>query len=244
MKRITIETVGRVDVRRLAITLCVLLLAIAACGDEGGTADTTELAGDAGTATTANGSSADTGVEAEATDPESSDDGAANRGLPPGGTGTVTIDGETIESEWVGNCEIDETFDPRPGDLDLTASLGGGLQAFFLEISNQELMMGGDEPYTYLQFRPGLQIRDDSGSIVNYEALYVTGPEGEWYEDADGALAFMFAQGGEPETDPLAGPPLILEEGRATGSFALDGAGTPIEVSYDLTFVDPVDCSL
>lgn len=156
----------------------------------------------------------------------------------------MTIDGETIESDWVGNCEIDETFDPQPGDLDLTASLDGDLQALFLEISNQELMMGSAERYAYMQFRPGLQIRDDSGNIVNYETLYVTGPDGEWYEDTDGALAFTLARGEEPEVDPLDRPPLALEEGRATRSFTLKGAGEPIDVAYDLAFLDPVDCSL
>lgn len=236
-----VRTVERSDVRRLAITLSVLLVAVAACGGGDGASDPSGTVGAGAAETTA---VAGSGGEAEAPDPEPSDRGDANRGLPPGGTGTVTIDGEAIESQWVGNCEIDEMFDPQPGDLDLTASLGGGLQALFLEISNRELMMGGDEPYAYVQFRPGLQIRDDSGDIANYETVYVTGPEGEWYEDTDGALAFTFAQGREPEVDPLDAPPLALEDGRATGSFTLEGSGGPIDVSYDLDFVDPVDCSL
>ena len=242
----TSTATGRLELsnlRRMAISLCVLSFAIAGCGGEDGAADPAEPTGDARTDTTSEGAFTQADDESQAPDADRSGDGPPN-GLPPGGTGTVVVDGETIEARWVGNCEIDEMFDPHPEDLDLTASLDGGLQALFLEVSNQELMFGGDEPYAYVQVRPGLQIRDDSGSMVNYESVYVTGPEGEWYEDTDGVLAFTFAQGGEPESDPLDSPPLVLEDGRATGSFALDGSGEPVEVSYDLNFIDPVDCSL
>ena len=245
MTSTTKGTLERVDLRRMSISLCVLLLTIPGCGGDDGAVDSVDAAGDTRTdTTTSDGALPETDDESEAPAADRSGDGTSSRGLPPGGTGTVVVDGETFDTHWVGNCEIDEMFDPHPEDLDLTASLDGGLQALFLEISNQELMLGGDEPYAYVQVRPGLQIRDDSGSIVNYEAVYVTGPNGEWYEDADGALAFTFAQGREPEADPLDSPPLALEGDRATGSFALDGPGEPIEVSYDLNFVDPVDCSL
>jgi hypothetical protein len=229
------------------MVVCVLALVLTACGGDGDTDEPTTAA-DGGVSETevddgSNDAAPDEDDGSDDSDSESSVGGNSNSGLPPGGTGTVTIDGETIESEWVGNCEIDEMFDPQPGDLDLTASLGGGLNALFLEISHLSLPLGED-PYEYLQFRAELQLRNESGNYANDEAVYVTGPDGEWYEDTDGVLAFTLAGGGEAETAPLEVAPLVLEDGRATGSLTLEGADGPINVSYDLNYIEAVDCSL
>lgn len=235
--------------RRMLMMLCALTMVTTACGSGDETAAT-----DATTATdTTAGGSVDTDQPAVTTheagsdnddDAGSNDGGNGARGLPPGGTGTVTINGEVIDSEWVGNCEIDEMFDPQPGDLDLTASLGGGLDALFLEIGTLSIAMGA-EPYEYLQFRPSLQLRDESGSYSSAETIFVTGPEGEWYEDGDGLVAFTLARDAEPEKEPIPEPPLVLEDGRARGAFTMESeGGDPIDVSFDLEYVDAVDCSL
>lgn len=231
--------------RRTLTTLCVLALVLAACGgDDGATDPDSALEGDDSGAAVENGSGEDDTNDTETPDTQPSDDGGSAQGLPPGGSGTVTIDGETLEPEWVGNCLIDETFDPQPGDLDLTASFGG-LDALFLEISNDEVTeFMGPVPFEYVRLGAELQLRTESGDYASHEQAFVTGPDGNWYA-ADGPETIAALGGGnEPEGGPLDTPPLVLEDGRVSGSFTLEGNGEPIEVSYDLTYKDPVDCSL
>lgn len=224
---------------RLLTTLAVLALLLAACG---GTADS-----ETGADSTGGESSQSTPADDEPATPSTqapseggSDGGSASSGLPPGGTGTVTVDGETIESEWVGNCMIDEQFDPQPGDLDLTAGLGG-IQALFLEISNQQLAMGA-EPFEYTQLRASMQLRDDSGQMATFEDLIFVGTqEGTWYEDADSAAAVMLARGEEPDKAPLDEAPMVLSGNNITGTVTFEEGAV---VSFDLDFIEPVDCSL
>ena len=229
---------------RMITAVCLLALVLAACGgaDSGDTA--TSSPGATTPQETTNNGATDTTEPTKDEEPE--DQGSqsgSSSGLPPGGTGTVTIGGETIESTWVGNCMIDEQFDPQPGDLDLTASLGG-IEALFLEISNMSLALGGD-PVEFLQVRASMQLRSDSGEMALYDdVVYVQAPDGSWYEDADGAAGFTIARGETPEGDPVTPAPLVLDGDRATGTVMLDDGSGPVEVAYDLTVAEPVDCSL
>lgn len=223
--------------RKTLVLACALVLLLAACGGSDSTTDTTigSSSDDSGSPDT---EASETTV---APDEADSDNGDSSGGLPSGGTGTVTVDGETIESDWVGNCIIDEQFDPHPDDLDLTASLGGGLNALFLEISNQSLAMGAD-PFEYVQLRASMQLRDDSDQIASYDdVVFIGTPDGTWYEDADGAAVFTLARGEQPENAPLAVAPMVLSGSNVTGEVTF-GDGTV--VSFDLDFVEAVDCSL
>lgn len=215
--------------------LAAVTMASTACGgsaatgsDSSGTAQTPATAPDAGT-----------------DQPTPEDDGPSIGGLPPGGTGTITIDGETIDSPWVGNCQIDEQFDPSPGDLDISAGLGDGIEALFLEINQRETVgVPPDAAYDYLQFRPELQLRGETGSYESFDAgPFVTGPDGTWYLDDIGNVPMLLASELEHDGVPLDVAPVDIDGDQVSGRVTFAGADGPVEVSYDLTITEPVDCS-
>ncbi|MGD2061527.1 MAG: hypothetical protein PVF87_11710, partial [Acidimicrobiia bacterium] len=127
---------------RFLVTFCVLALLISACGSEGESEEPDTGSDNPPTTSTPNAADEDTTTDGQTGDEDSGaqDDTTGAQGLPPGGTGTVTLDGEKIEPAWVGSCLIDEQFDPQPGDLDVNVSLDGGLEALFLEVSMNETM--------------------------------------------------------------------------------------------------------
>lgn len=217
--------------------LVALVLVVAACGGDSGGSDDGEPAG------TSDASTTDETPQTQPPDTEGSDDPGSAGGLPPGGTGTVTIDGETIDAEWVGNCMIDEQFDPHPDDLDLTASLGSGIDALFVRVSYQEApagLMGG--------FNAEIQRRGDDGEFDFYEMTndYLLAPDGNWYQDDDGALMVQLLTGRDLEAEPLAEAPISIEGDRLTGTvaMAMEGSTEAIDVSFDLEVAEAVDCSL
>lgn len=231
--------------RRVLTTLCIALL-ISACGSNGGS---TEPEADLDNPpTTANPDAGDQGDPADEGGPSGSKDNSDGAGgLPRGGTGTVTLDGETIEPAWVGNCQIDEQFDPQPGDLDVNVSLDGGLEALFLEVSTRDTVGVPEESsYTYTQFGPELQLRSESGSFVSYEPAgsFVTGPDGTWYLDKVGNVPMALAVDIEHQGEALDEPPIVINGDSLTGAVTFDGTDGPIEVTFDLTIAESVDCSL
>lgn len=229
--------------RRILIALCITALIVGACGSEG---ESPEAEPDSDTSATP--TTQEAGNEQEGGgQTDSQDNSDSGGGLPPSGSGTVTLDGETFEPAWVGNCQIDEQFDPQPGDLDVNVSLYGGLEALFLEISMSDVMgVPSEDSYTYTLFRPELQLRSESGSFVSYEpeGRFVTGPDGTWYLDEVGNVPMALAVDVEHEGVMLDEPPLVIDGDNVTGSVTFEGADGPVEVSFDLTLTDPVDCSL
>lgn len=226
---------------RTTITaVCLLALVLAACGG----ADSDSSAADSPADTAATDSETPEATEPSGGDEEEPSDDSGSSGLPPGGTGTVTVAGETIEASTVLNCTIDPQFDPQPGDLDLTAALGQGIDALFLELSNIDLPMGPDS-VPYVQVRASMQLTDSSGVRQLYEdVVYAQGADGSWYEDADGTVGFTIARGEMPEATPLGFTPWQLDGDQASGNVMLDAGSGPVEVTYDLEVADPVDCSL
>lgn len=220
--------------KQLAMAL-VLALVTVACGSED--------SGDPGEATDVT-SVAERSTEstAESSSEPDSQEPSAPQGLPPGGTGRVTVDGTAIDSEWVGNCLIDEMFDPHPDDLDLTAGLGSGIDALFVEIFNEEVGSG-----LMTSFNVELQRRGDDG-YVNYEMVtdYVKAPDGNWYQDEDGALSMQLMTGRDIESEPLSEPPITIADRRVTGGVTLqdDSGSEMLDVTFDLGIVEAVDCSL
>ena len=236
---------------RFVSVVCMMALIAGACGSEGGSTEPDTESNNSPTTVSTNSpstsASADTGSAGdEGGQAESNDPGSA-AGLPPGGTGTVTIDGETIEPAWVGNCAIDEQFDPQPGDLDVSVSLDGGLEALFLEVYMiEEMGVTPEDSYISTNFRPELQLRSESGSYVSYEppGYLVTGPDGTWYLDEIGNVSMALARGTEHGGVVLSEPPIVIDGDRLTGAVALEGDDGPIQVTFDLTITAPVDCSL
>ncbi len=225
--------------RRTITAVCMLALVLAACG--GGDSDSPATSGPADTAATDSGTP-DTTNPSGGGEVDPPDD--APSGLPEGGTGTVTVGGETIESSTVLNCLIDPQFDPLPGDLDLTAALGQGLDALFVQIANIDLPLGPDAA-PYLQVIASMQLTDSSGNRQLYDdVVYAQGADGSWYVDEDGALGFTIARGDTPDATPLDFVPWELDGNQATGTVMLDAGSGPVEVTFDLEVVDPVDCSL
>jgi len=224
--------------RRVLPLLCVLILIVAACGGDSG--EGASVATTVPESQTDQTTAPDTQADSAGTDEGSSDQGSA-QGLPPGGTGTVTIDGETIEAQWVGNCIIDEVFDPHPDDLDLVAALDGGLNAIFIEVSFREVADG-----LVMQFRPEVQRQGDDGSYATYEAegQYMLAPDGTWYLDTDGGLFVALFSGQPHEATALDEAPVVVDGGSIRGSVPLQSESGTVEVSFDLTYVEPVDCSL
>lgn len=224
---------------------------VGACGSEGDSAEPDADQDNPPTTVATNAPSDEESMDAGGTDDGSqsgsNDNSDAAQGLPPGGSGTVTLNGETIEPAWVGNCQIDEQFDPQPGDMDINVSLDGGLEALFLEISMSDVMgVPADASYTYTLFRPELQLRSESGNFVNYEPIgrFVTGPDGTWYLDEVGNVPMALAVEVEHEGVVLEEPPLVIDGDNLTGAVTFEGDDGPIEVAFDLTITDPVDCSL
>ncbi len=223
-----------------------LALVASACAGDGGSVVQPESAPatSAGSETTVVAASPDTTGGAA----DSPDEQGAPAGFPPGGDGTVVVDGETFEAEWVGNCKIDEVFNPHPDDLDLSASLGG-LDVLFLEISFRDVAgVPPENSYLYTQFRPELQMLADSGNYESSGGDYVTDPDGAWYVDDIGNLPMWLALGSagpDDDVDPLSEAPMVIEGDRIRGAVTLEGASGPIDVSFELTFLtDAIDCSL
>ena len=225
--------------RRVVPVVCALALLLAACGGDGDSTAST-AASDA----SQEGGSSDTQPSPDPTEATGGDSdssgGGDTSGLPPGGTGMVTIDGETIESQWVGNCIIDEVFDPHPDDLDLVAALGRGSSALFLEVRFEELSDG-----MLMRFIPELQVLNDDGSYSSYapEGQYMLAPDGNWYQDADGGL-YIALFSGQPHENPAVDAPVVVEAGSITGSLPMISDSGTADVAFDLTYVDAIDCSL
>lgn len=224
--------------RNLLVGLFVASMALAACSAGGNADDEGTVEPDNTPATT---------LASSGKEPGSNGGGSSGpRGLP-GGSGTVTINGESIEPAWVGNCIIDERFSPQPGDLDLTVSLDGGLDALFLRVSMRDVigLPSDANAYTYTQFSPELQLRSESGSIGSYDAgPFVNGPDGTWYLDEIGNVPMLLALGRPYEGIVLDPPPLVIDGDNVSGAVAFEGEEGPIDVAFDLTIADPVDCSL
>lgn len=227
-------------------------MVVAACsGTTGGAVDNVVPTTDSSDSAVGEATASSTTAGAEPSDGAPPDDQGLPPGFPPGGVGTVVIDGQTFDSPWVGNCEIDELFNPSPDDLDLSASLGsfGGIDAFFLEVSYREAAPGAAEGnYIYTQFRPELQMQDDSGNYALFASSgsYVTGPDGAWYldenENLPAAIAFDIPTHNEV---PSIEPPVVTDGDRISGMVSLEGDSGSVDVSFDLTFItDPIDCSL
>lgn len=226
--------------RRVTPVLCALALLLAACGGGESTATT------AGADEPQENEQSGTQPATDTTDAQSSDSdssGGGTSGFPPGGTGTVTIDGETIESDWVGNCLIDETFDPHPDDLDLSAGLGSGIDALFLEIYSQDVEAG-----VMTQFHAEIQRQNADGEYDFYEmtSSYLLAPDGNWYQDDDGALSMQLLTGQDIEVEPMAEGPIVIESDRVSGTVPMqvEGQSEAVDVSFDLNYIDAVDCSL
>ena len=226
--------------KRVLLFLCVIALIVTACGGDSG-GDEPSAVTEAVDSQTDDTDAPETGTETEDTESNdgSSDEGSAT-GLPPGGSGTVTIDGETIEAQWVGNCIIDEQFDPHPDDLDVVAALDGGLNALFIEVGYEELADG-----LLMRFIPELQRRSDDGSYASYEAegQYMLAPDGNWYLDTEGGLYVALFSGQPHESEPVAAP-VTVSAGNISGSLPLTSGGETVDVSFDLEIVEAVDCSL
>ena len=226
--------------RRTIMAFCVLALVLAACGGADSDSPSTDAPAETGAS---DSETPDPTEPSDGGDDESPEDSGSS-GLPSGGTGTVTVASETIESSTVLNCIIDPQFDPQPGDLDLTATLGQGIDALFLEFATVDLPMGPDS-VPYAQIRASMQLTDSSGTRQLYEdVVYVQGEDGSWYEDADGAAGFTIARGDTPETAPVDFSAWQLDGDQASGTVILDAGSGPVEVTYDLEVADPVDCSL
>jgi hypothetical protein len=231
---------------RALTALCVLALLISACGSDGGSAEPTGDLDNSSANTTAGSADTDTPSD-EGGQSGSEDDSDTAGGLPSGGSGTVILDGETIEPAWVGNCQIDEQFDPQPGDLDVDVSLDGGLEALFLGVSVRETRgVPAESSYTYTQFRPELQLRSESGSFVSYEPTgsFVTGPDGTWYLDEVGNVPMALAMDIEHQGVALDQPPIVIDGNNLSGAVTFEGSDGPVEVTFDLTITEAVDCSL
>jgi hypothetical protein len=220
--------------KRLFVVLLAISLVLAACGGEtsdpqdGNSGDTQQPADDVDSGGT------------EATDPPQSDDSGGGGGLPPGGTGTVTVDGEEIQVDWVGNCLIDEQFNPHPDDLDLTAALGNGIEALFIRVSHEDLTDG-----QLTRLDADMQRQNDGGNYVSYDAdQYMMAPDGTWYQDTEGGLYIALFTGQPHENEPLESAPLTINGDNVSGSVTLYLGSTPIEVAFDLDIAEAVDCSL
>ena len=224
-----------------------LVLIASACVGNGGSVvqSVSDQAADAGSETTVAAVSPDpTGAV-----PELPDEQGADADLLPSGEGTVVIDGETFEAEWVRNCKIDEPVPPGPGDLELKTFLGGISDGLFLKIAFREVAGVPDEDsYRYTQFDPVLLLSTDSGlRVFESSGTYVTDPDGAWYIDEIGNLPMWLALGAagrDNDVEPLAGPPMVIEGDRITGAVTLEGDSSPIELGFDITFLpDAIDCN-
>ncbi len=101
------------------------------------------------------------------------------------------------------------------------------------------------DAYTYVQFRPELQLRTDSGSFGNFEAgPFVTGPDGTWYVDEIGSVPRSLAMDLAHEGVEMDAAPLEINGNNLSGSFTVEGEGGPLDVTFDLDIVEVVDCSL
>jgi hypothetical protein len=217
--------------------LCALALVVAACGGDGGG----ESSGDTSASGTDTEQTTAPEAQSDATQPdadEPSNQGGAE-GLPPGGTGSVTIDGEPVEVRWVGNCIIDERFNPHPDDLDLVVALDGGLNALFIEIGFEDLSDG-----LLMRFRPELQRQSADGySNFEPEGEYMLAPDGTWYQDTEGSL-YVALFSGQPHDNEVVDAPVVVDGNTISGSLLMMSSTGSVDVSFDLKIVEPVDCSL
>jgi len=213
--------------RKIWLSAVPIVLVISACGGGDGSDGQAETdpVPDIGGETTVTVASPDD--SAGTTSPDSPDDGGPPGGFPPGGDGTVVIDGQTFDAAWVGNCEIDEVFNPGPDDLDLTAALGTGIDALFLRVSYRDVQgVPPEDGYLYTQFGSELQMQDDSGNFVLLGSVgnYVTGPDGTWYVDDIGTLPMILATDSDPDATPLAVAPMTIDGDRISGTVTLKGS--------------------
>lgn len=231
---------------RIALIASLALIASACVGNGGSVVQPeSDPAADVGSESTIAAASPDPTGGA----PELPDEQGAAVGLLPSGEGTVVIDGETFEAEWVRNCKIDEPL-PGPDDLELKTFLGGISDGLFLKIAFREVYgVPAEDSYRYTQFNPVLLLFTDSGlRAFESSGTYVTDPDGAWYIDEMGNLPMWLALGSagpDNDVESLAGPPMVIEGDRITGAVTLEGDTGPIELSFELTFLtDAIDCSL